>query len=397
MDVLDAWKAYCLRLAAMADELRGAPYPDDPLAQAEGVRYLARMTALGLLQATDGDDPAFPVLQRLNDDIVKWAGPNVDNIYLGAAVRHPHVYRLHGNVERSGGFILQTLTGWWGEARFAIHDDRSSDAFAIDGDGTVTITIGGPDPANDLPPGGPTSRNWMPLHPDADRLFVREYAIDWRHHRRCDFVLERLDPEPLHQPVLDTASVDRMLDTAAHWVEHTVPFWNAFETGMRTALEPNTFGAPFTTPGGGADIWYGNGRIDLDGDDVLLVELPVPDARYWSVQLYNEHWYESLDFGSRCTSRNHTQVHVDADGVARLVVAGRDPGVPNWLDLAGHRRAFAHFRAVWCTRAFAPRTTVLAFDELRDRLPAEHPVVTPAQRRAELEQRRVDVAARHRR
>ncbi len=391
MDLLEEWKAYCGRLAAMADVLRGAEYPDDPLARAEGVRYLARMAALGLLQATDGSDPAFPLLGRLNDDVVKWAGPNVDNVYLGAPVRHPHVYRLHGDVARSGGFILQTLTGWWGEPDFRIHDDRSSDAFTVGPDGRIAITIGGdePEPA--------TGGNWMPLHPDADRLFVREYVIDWDRHHRCELVLERVDPEPLQQPVLDAPAVQRMLDGAAHWVEHTVPFWNEFETRMRTALAPNTFGAPFTAPGGGADIWYGNGRIELADDEALLVELPVPDARYWSVQLYNEHWYESLDFGSRCTSRNNTQVHVDPDGVARLVIAAHDPGVPNWLDLAGHGRAFAHFRAVWCRSAAAAATRVVAAADVRAHLPATHPVTTPDERRAELVARRLAVTARHRR
>jgi hypothetical protein len=387
MDARDAWTTYCARLAALGDRLRGAEFPQDALARAEGVRYLARMAALGLQQGTDFDDPSFPVLYRLNDDITKWAGPNVDNIYLGAAVRAPHVYRLSGTVARSGGFILQTLTGWWGEPGFRIHDDRSSAVFTPDPDGRISIVIGGPEQAD----------NWMPLHPAADHLFVREYAIDWAAHDRCEFVLERIDAEPVSRPVLDEPRVVQMLDVAAHWVEHTVVYWHGFEAQMMRPLAPNTFGEVFTTPGGGADIFYGNGRIELDPEHVLLVEVDEPDARYWSLQLYNEAWYESLDFESRCTNRNNTQVHVDPDGVARFVVSERDPGTPNWLDLAGHTRAFAHFRAVWCRRATTPRATVVAVDDLRDRLPATHPSVTPAERAAELGERRAQVARRHRR
>lgn len=386
-DALDAWRTWCARLAAVGESLFAEGAPDDALARAEGVRYLARMAALGLQQGTDLEDPDFPVLYRLNDEITKWAGPNVDNVYLAASVRAPHVYRLHGSLARSGGFILQTLTGWWGEPHFAIHDDRSSTAFASDADGRVVVTIGGP----------PLAENWMPLHADADRLFVREYAIDWAQHERCEFVLERVDPEPVVRPPLTEARVAGMLDVAAHWAEHTVSFWRAFETGMRTSLEPNTFGAPFTAPGGGADIFYGNGRIDLRADHALLVELPAPQARYWSIQLYNEAWYESLDFDTRCTSRNNTQVHVDDDGIARFVVVARDPLVPNWLDLAGHERAFAHLRAVWCTAIAAPSTRVVPLPQLREHLPADHPVLTPADRARELTTRRLQVARRMRR
>ena len=387
IDAIDAWKTYCTRLPALGDLLRGDAFPQDALARAEGVRYLARMAALGLQQGTDFDDPSFPVLYRLNDDITKWAGPNVDNIYLGAAVRAPHVYRLSGTVARSGGFILQTLTGWWGEDGFAIHDDRSSAVFEPDPDGRLSITIGGP----------PLKRNWMPLHPDADRLFVREYAIDWATHDRCDFVLERIDPIPVSRPLLDDRRVCEMLDVAAHWVEHTVVYWSGFEAQMMRPLAPNSFGPVFTTPGGGADIWYGNGRVELREDEALIVEVDVPDARYWSLQLYNEAWYESLDFDSRCTNRNNTQVQVDGDGVARFVIAHRDPGTPNWLDLAGHDRAFVHFRAVWCARATDPRAHGVAADEVHAALPAGHPTITAEQRVAELTARRGQVARRHRR
>jgi hypothetical protein len=334
---VDAWRAFCARLAAAGDVIAGDDFPGDPLAQAEGVRYLARMTALALQQATDFSDPDFPSIYRLNDDVTKWAGPNVDNVYLAAAVRHPHVYRLHGSLARSGGFILQTLTGWWGEEQFRIHHDRSSEVFVADDDGNIEITIGGPE----LP------KNWMPLHPDADRLFIREYAIDWSRHERCEFVLDRMDAQPLSQPILDAARVATMLDGAARWVEHVTVHWNTFEAEMMRPLAVNSFGAVFTTPQGGSDIVYGNGRIELEPDEALLVELDEPDARYWSLQLYNEGWYESLDFGTRCTHRNQTQVHVDHDGVVRFVISERDPGTPNWLDLSGHRRAFAHFRAVW--------------------------------------------------
>jgi hypothetical protein len=43
----------------------------------------------------------------------------------------------------------------------------------------------------------------------------------------------------------------------------------------------------------------------------------------------------------------------------RLVVAGRHPGVENWLDTAGHRRGTMCLRWVGATQHPAPKTRVV--------------------------------------
>jgi len=385
--VADAWRRFTDRLAALGELIEGDGYPDDPLGRAEGQRYLARLTALALQQATDFDDPSFPVLYRLNDDVTKWAGPNVDNVYLAAAVGAPHRYRLTGNIARSRGFILQTLHGWWGQDDFRVCDDRSSADFDVAPDGSVEVLLGGPE----------VDGNWMPLAEDADRLFVREYLTDWHDDRRGDLLLERLDLDPVVPAVLDGDAVAVMLDRAASWLELNVPFWRDLEAGMRGFLEPNTFGAPYRTPLGGSDIWYGNGRVVLEPHQALVVEVAEPVARYWSMQLYSPGWYESLDFRNRQTSLNAAQAHVDADGLVRYVLAEHDPGTPNWLDLAGHREVLVHYRAIWCAEAPRAMPRLVAAADVRAGLPADHPVVTPEQRRLSLDRRRADVLARLRR
>ena len=134
------------------------------------------------------------------------------------------------------------------------------------------------------------------------------------------------------------------------------------------------------------------GQLGGKADAAVLARRPVVLGFHLS-----NVWGESLDYANHVSSLNGFQAVIGPDGVRRYVIAHRDPGVPNWLDLAGHHRAFAHFRAVWCAQAFAPTTTVVAVDDLRTHLPAAHPVVTPAQRRTELEQRRIDVSSRHQR
>jgi hypothetical protein len=67
-----------------------------------------------------------------------------------------------------------------------------------------------------------------------------------------------------------------------------------------------------------------------------VIELDrVPDCSSWSLGLTNA-WMESLDFRFFPINLNSTSAQVGADGSLRIVIAHRNPGVENWLDVAGH-------------------------------------------------------------
>ena len=86
------------------------------------------------------------------------------------------------------------------------------------------------------------------------------------------------------------------------------------------------------------------GNYDIKEDEVLIIEMPIPEAtRYWGWTLYNP-WSETLDYSNRQTSLNHTQAQLDVDGKLRIVLAHSDPGVANWLDISGHPRGFLNWR-----------------------------------------------------
>jgi hypothetical protein len=146
--------------------------------------------------------------------------------------------------------------------------------------------------------------------------------------------------------------------------------------------------------GGAADIFYGQGFFELAEDQALLIELEPPDARYWQFGLCS-HWFETLDYANHQSSLNGQQIRLDSDGLARLVIAQRDPGFANWLDTAGHGRGLIQYRYVWSRTNPLPRTRVVPVAALSAELPPDAPRVSAEQRRAGIRARQRHVARRH--
>ena len=59
-----------------------------------------------------------------------------------------------------------------------------------------------------------------------------------------------------------------------------------------------------------------------------------PRCRFANVVIWN-HRLQTPPYRYRQVSLNRNQIQYEADGSYRIVVAHRDPGVPNWIDAAG--------------------------------------------------------------
>jgi hypothetical protein len=194
-------------------------------------------------------------------------------------------------------------------------------------------------------------------------------------------------------------------------------FWNAFWTipmgtyGPRPGTLPgigfprNAFNqinaASGATGGGMSTNLYAGGVAELADDEALIVEnrIQLP-PQYIGFQLANL-WGESIEYANRVGSRNGFQSDVDADGAIRLVLAHRDPGVRNWVDVTGQRAVFMSPRWAYSrTPAREQWPTITArkvpLTEVRKHLPEGTPEFTPAQRRAEIASRQRHVRKRFR-
>lgn len=104
-----AWEDFCDQLKLAGTSLLYPGAPRDPFQQAEGLRYLSRLTRGGLEAFIEFGDPAFPILRRTAHETIKMGADNPDNIYLNAQISGQFEYRITGkrNTIDYVGFFTQ--------------------------------------------------------------------------------------------------------------------------------------------------------------------------------------------------------------------------------------------------------------------------------------------------
>jgi len=394
IDPVTAWVQFCRRLIVSGERLLSRELPASA-DRAEGVRHLARLATHALQWHLEHGDPDRPRFYRFNDHLTRWGGPNVDNTYLRAKVAAGRCYRIRGRLGGCGELIVSTHEGDMQMGKPRVFAEISRDDMDVDAYGCIEIHIGGEARA----------RNWLPLDRGVDHVLVREYfsgdseETAGEFHIDCTVSVEAAHASAQQAKCQATSgdSIGDALAAAADWVDESLVFWWDYIERIAAFVPANTLSPPRCPPGGAADILYGGGPYALEPGQALLVEFERPQARYWSAQVYSRYWFESLDFDTGPVSINHRQAHVDDDGRVRVVVADEDPGVPNWIDVQGHRDGLLSYRWVWATTAPEPTCRVVASAELRSLLPATHPLVDPAERLSDVESRRASFTRRFRR
>jgi len=319
--------------------------------RADGFRALARALAnqLGRLEVDD----ARPELVPFNLWRQKFYMDNPDYLYWVAEIAPGGCYRIEGsakdalflsiNVYAAAGLSAETV------ARI------TSDDLAFDADGRFMVTLGG---AREAAQGA-----WLPLPDSANMVWVRQFFAEPQHGGR-DCSITRLDPCP-PAPMIEAARFTRRLARTAATLDmasKVIARAGANEAELRNGIREWSEmqgGAVFTEPG----IHYQRGAWQLAPDEALLVEGRVAPARHWSALLYSR-YLNSLDARNRRVSITGSHVTADAEGRFRLVLAGSDPGVPNWLDTEG--RPFGIFVIRWLQPAEVPVLPAVRVVKLSD-------------------------------
>jgi hypothetical protein len=127
--------------------------------------------------------------------------------------------------------------------------------------------------------------------------------------------------------------------------------------------------------------------FELAPGEALILETELPrEVRYWSVQLYDAH-FSGIDYVFRQSSLNGVNVRVDADGRARLVVCGSDPGVANWLDTGAWKAGGLLWRCIYADSYPLPAVRKVKLADLAACLPADTARIGVEERREAMSRR----------
>ena len=341
-----AWDEFCERLKEVGHQVLAAA-PDDPFDRAEGLRYVSRVARSFLRNATETSQP-----QRLalgHTESPKIGLDNPDYVYCGARLEPDAEYVLRGELADAHMIGFGTFSGALGTPQGLQRDGYvETGALDIDADGSFEIHI-----SQREQPG-----NWLPMGSKTNALNARQTLLRRATQRQATLELERLGESTAPEP-LDPARFAKALDRAGLVVAGTVGqflAWTASFDAHRHEIRP--IDPKFLAVAqGDPNTSYHYSYWELGPDEAFVIDLEPPECEYWNLQIGN-HWLESFDFMHYQTHVNQETAVADADGHVRIVVARRDPGVPNWLDTAGHARGGLALRWVGADEIPEPRTQV---------------------------------------
>jgi len=301
-------------------------------------------------------------------------------------VRPDAQYRVEGLRRNVFEALIETKEGYMQLGDDRVFETRLLSELECEADGRFEILLSAKRPAAHR-------GNWMQLTPETRYLTVRQYFADWETEEPARFEIHRIGGEGVAPAPMSAARMAALLDEAGLWTLQTARFWQEWIEQLRRDHVKGALAPPRAFVGGARDIVYGNDWWTLEPEEAMIVECAVPEARYWQIQLCDV-WFRTMDWATRQTGLNHTQLRVDPDGRARVVVAHHDPGIQNWLDTGGHPEGMIQYRFVWTKSRPQPQVKVVPFEALRDTLPRETPGYGPERRRRALAIRHRHLARR---
>jgi hypothetical protein len=351
----ESWRNFCQRLADAGEVVLRPDVPDTPLDRAEGFRYLSRLLRIGLMQFLEAADTDSPFFYRSCDEISKWGADNPDNIYWNARVRGDRDYRItgtRGSVHYLGLMALQQGAGG-GTSPFSGALQGSD--MAIGPDGKFEIIVSAKE----------HSGNWLRTTAATNTIIVRQTFLDRRTEIPGTFHIEQVGgtrtPAPLDPIFLDTAfrnTADFVHGTAVRFTKD----WNGpyMEKPNQIWIRDQSY---FKAMGGDPTLHYMIAYFDLQPDEAWVIDVTPPDCPMWNFTAYNW-WNESLDYVHRPVTVNKHTAKYNPDNSVTIVVAGRDAGLGNWIDTAGHKEGPVMFRWFSAKTIPLPKTRVVKLAEI---------------------------------
>ncbi|MBW2314220.1 MAG: DUF1214 domain-containing protein [Deltaproteobacteria bacterium] len=337
----EAALAYAELSEALAEIETGYITPERGMNTAEeraAGRYLLANALQHGFQCWFDVDPARPIFQRWLSSTKKLLGDNPDAVYYGCVADPAGTYRIRGNTHGAcyTSFTVEAGAeeGHLSKGAVTTLNDRE---FDIAADGSYEL----------IASAAPQPRNWLKLEPGAGSITTRHYW-EWERSVAADptfhvpLWIEPVDP-PRPAAPMDDAAIAAGIRRVINFVRgvtigfpelppEIMPAWVSNEIN---AFDNSDYDESNTEIGYAAvDNAYLQTRYELGPDQALVMRGRFPRCCFANVVLWNR-CLQTPPYRHRCVSLNRNQTVYEPDGSFRMVVAHRDPGVPNWLDAAG--------------------------------------------------------------
>lgn len=357
--------------AALSDaagvHCRGWPTDDGDLNAVEGVRQTLRLASGGLVSFLESN-PDYPELVKQQTLSRQFQLPCADAVYHYARLHGRNTYRIRGN--RGSAHVFQ-ISVWRGSCsnlrNYKLVDKMDSDSCpALSAGRDVEITL-----SATRQPG-----NWLQLPDDECEIYIRQYYADWNTEKPAMLTIEREGasyppPPPTRRDIAERMGmVCDWLRTQTAYYDKSIKFHLSTDPAVLPQLPiPEAF----------QDNIYLNGHYRCSRDEAVILEVVPPKAVYWGFQLANLQW-EAMEYHMRQTSLNFLQAEIGDDGVLRIVISHRDPGVPNWLDANGRTLGLLSGRYYKADTIVIPSLRTVPLLRVREHLPRDTRTVTQGER-----------------
>jgi hypothetical protein len=327
------------------------------------------------------------------------SGDNPDNIYRTAGIEGGGRYVIEGQyhpdsrptqvlIEVDAADLTNPSTMMTPTARGKAPDPQpaiqiNQDQFVVDAQGRFRITLS---PQSATAADGP---NHLVI-PATGFLAVgvRDVLSDWT-QRASGLTIRRLDHVDAPPFGIEQVRAGALRDLKGY-----VAFWSHFPDIWFGGLKPNAHSQPQKRPGGWGFVAGLN--FHLASDEAMVVTTSSGGSKYTGFQL-NDPWMIAPDARQYQVCLNGSQVTQNPDGTVTYVISISDPGAANWLDTTGLHDGLGILRWQNIPPALTGDSLIR---EVRVVKLAEVagiaglPMVTPAQRRAQVAKRKGDYETR---
>ncbi len=358
-----AWAEFCDTLKSAGAALQYPGTPQNGFDQAEGYRYLARLTRAGLEAFLEYGDPLAPQLRRICHETIKIGADNPDNYYQNCNLDGRYTYRLTGQRGSVAYLSFNTKSGHYGQGgQMPPVDERDARNMSFNPDGSFEIILSAEKPE--------TAQNWLKLAKGYTLFMVRQTHLDRTRETIADLAIERLTG-PETEAQLSPEKLTEALKSASTFVAGCPLLFAHWARNMQKHSNqlPRFSDEVSTRAGGDPNIAYYHSHWKLASDEALIIHAEPPECEFWNFQL-NNYWMESLDYTRRTIHTNKHLAQYNSDGSVTIIVAHKDPGHANWIETAGHDNGTMCWRWVHAEDTPEPQTRVVKFDQLTSLLPA---------------------------